>query len=81
MPKREYNKSTGRDYEYDSMYQKRPEQRDAQASRKRARRMLEKDGVVKPFDGKDVDHKNGKATDNSRKNLHAIPKSKNRGKH
>lgn len=46
--------------------------------RKRARRKLEKEGRVKPFDGKDVDHKNRNVKNNSRKNLRAISKSKNR---
>lgn len=78
--KRIYNKSTGRDYTYDKKYQKKPEQAENQAARKRARRKLEKEGIVKPFDGKDVDHKNSQPTDNSRKNLKAISKSKNRAK-
>jgi hypothetical protein len=78
--KRVYNKNSGRDYTYDKAYQKQPEQAKAQAARKRARRKLEKEGVVKPFDGLDVDHKNGNPNANKRSNLHAIPKSKNRAK-
>lgn len=35
-------------------------------------------GKVKKGDGKDVDHKNGKTSDNNMGNLRAIPKSKNR---
>lgn len=50
----------------------------ANASRKAARRKLEKKGVVKTGDGKDVDHKNRNPNDNSEKNLRAQPKSKNR---
>jgi hypothetical protein len=50
------------------------------ASRKRARRKLEKIGVVRKNDGKDVDHKNGNSRDNKRNNLRAISKSKNRAK-
>ncbi len=50
----------------------------ANASRKAARRALEKKGVVKKGDGKDVDHKNRNPKDNSEKNLKAKPKSTNR---
>jgi hypothetical protein len=52
--------------------------RAANASRKAARRMLEKKDVVKKGDGKDVDHKNRNPKDNSAKNLKAKPKSVNR---
>lgn len=50
----------------------------ANASRKAARRLLEKKNVVKKGDGKDVDHKNRNPKDNSTKNLEAKPKSTNR---
>jgi hypothetical protein len=50
----------------------------ANASRKAARRILEKKGIVKKGDGKDVDHKNRNPKDNSTKNLKAKPKSVNR---
>ena len=50
----------------------------ANASRKAARRILEKKGVVSKGDGKDVDHKNRNPNDNSPKNLKAKPKSVNR---
>lgn len=46
--------------------------------RKQARRKLEAKGMVKPFDGKDVDHKKGIAAGNGMGNLQAIPKSENR---
>lgn len=48
--------------------------------RKKARRKLEKKGMVKPFDGKDVDHKTAlsKGGGNGDSNLRAMPKSKNR---
>lgn len=78
--KREYNASTGRTYVYDKKYQERPEQAKAQAARKRARRKLEKEGLVRPFDNKDVNHKNSNPHSNDRKNLEAIPASKNRGR-
>ncbi len=50
----------------------------ANASRKAARRKLEKNGTVSKGDGKDVDHKNRNPRDNSSKNLKAKPKSANR---
>jgi hypothetical protein len=48
------------------------------ASRKAARRIMEKKGAVKKNDGKDVDHKNGNAKDNSKKNLRVSTKKANR---
>tara|TARA_R110001606_G_scaffold161347_2_gene305231 strand:+ start:1828 stop:2148 length:321 start_codon:yes stop_codon:yes gene_type:complete len=51
---------------------------EANASRKAARRKLEKKGVVSKGDGKDVDHKNRNPKDNSTKNLKAMPKGSNR---
>ena len=52
--------------------------KEANASRKAARRTLEKKGIVKKGDGKDVDHKNRNPKDNNPKNLKAKPKSTNR---
>jgi len=69
--KRNYRK------EYDNFHAK-PEQRTRNASRKRARRKLERSGRVKPFDGKDVDHKNKNASDNSDGNLRVRGRSANR---
>lgn len=73
-------KQTGRDYTYDKAYIDRPEQRAANAARKRARRLLEAEGKAKPFDGKDVDHRNSNPHDNSKSNLRVMDKSKNRGR-
>jgi len=50
----------------------------ANASRKAARRIMEKNGAVKKNDGKDVDHKNGNPKDNSKKNLRVSTKKANR---
>ena len=50
----------------------------ANASRKRARYKLEKEGRVRKGDGKDVDHKNGNPKDNRKSNLRVRSKSKNR---
>lgn len=73
-------KKTGRDYTYDKAYIDRPEQREANAARKRARRLLEAEGKVKPFDNRDVNHKNSNPLDSSRKNLNVESQKKNRGK-
>lgn len=50
------------------------------AKRKRARRQMEKEGKVKPHDGKDVDHKKplGKGGSNTRRNLKVASRSENR---
>jgi hypothetical protein len=63
--KRNYRK------EYDT-YHARPEQKKRRAGRNAANR------IVKPGPGKEVHHRNGNPLDNRRKNLAAIPKSKNR---
>lgn len=65
--------------EYDS-YHGTPKQRANRAARNRARRLMEKEGVVSKGDGKDVHHvtpliKGGSV---ERKNLKAVPKSTNR---
>ena len=69
-----------RDYKRERELQLKSSKSDraANASRKAARRALEKKGVVKKGDGKDVDHKNRNPKDNSAKNLKAKPKSENR---
>lgn len=70
-----------RDYkaEYEK-YHGKPEQIKKRAKRVMARRKLEREGVVRKGDGKDVDHKVplAKGGSNSRSNLRAVPKSKNR---
>ena len=68
-----------RDYakEYKN-YHSRPEQIKKRASRNAARRAALKSGKVKKGDNIDVHHKNGNPLDNSKSNLRAIHKSKNR---
>lgn len=63
--------------EYDR-YHASPEQKEKRASRNAARREMEKAGKVRKGDGKDVDHKNGNAKDNSKSNLSVKSKSSNR---
>ena len=50
----------------------------ANASRKAARRIMEKKGAVKKGDGKDVDHKDGNPRNNSKSNLRVTTKTANR---
>lgn len=71
MAKRNYKK------EY-ANYHSSPEQKKKRAARGRARYAMEKAGRVKKGDGKDVDHKNGNANDNRKKNLRVLSKSSNR---
>ena len=70
-----------RDYksEYEN-YQGKPEQIKKRAERVKARRMLEKEGVVHKGDGKDVDHKTplSKGGTTARSNLKAVSASANR---
>jgi hypothetical protein len=69
--KRDYKK------EYEN-YQGKPDQIKKRASRNAARREMMAEGKVKKYDGKDVDHKNGNAKDNSKSNLRVQSKSQNR---
>ena len=55
-----------------------PEQKKRNAARKRARRALEKEGRVKPFDGKDVHHKDNNPENNDRSNLRVANRSTDR---
>tara|TARA_R110002012_G_C11189779_1_gene558274 strand:- start:54 stop:305 length:252 start_codon:yes stop_codon:yes gene_type:complete len=68
-----------RDYEKEyKNYHSRPEQIKKRASRNAARRAAVKSGKVKKGDNLDVHHRNGNPLDNSKSNLRAIHKSKNR---
>ena len=70
-----------RDYrqEYDA-YQGTETQKKNRAQRNKARRMLEREGVVSKGDGKDVDHKKplSKGGTTTRSNLKAVSASANR---
>ena len=61
-------------------YHSKPKQKKRRAGRNAARRIMEMVGKAKKGDGKDVDHKNGNPTDNRKKNLRVISKSKNRSR-
>lgn len=54
------------------------EQLRRRSSRNKARRKLEKDGLVRKGDRRDVHHKDGNPLNNSRRNLRATKRSWNR---
>lgn len=69
----------GRDYKNEyKEYHSKPEQREKNNARKRARYALEKGGVVSKGDGKDIDHKDGNPKNNKRSNLKVTSKTANR---
>lgn len=69
-----------RPYAKEQAYDGSPEVKKKRAQRNKARRLMEREGIVKKGDGKDVDHKkalsNGGTTTKS--NLRAVPASENR---
>ena len=73
------NKSTGRNYkrEYAS-YQGKPEVIKKRTSRDKARKIMQKSGVVKKGSGKDGHHVNANPNDNRPHNLRVVNRSANR---
>lgn len=69
-----------RRYDLERKYDGQPEVKEKRAARNRARRKLEKEGKVRPGDGKDVDHKTplSKGGGNSKRNLRVKDASENR---
>lgn len=70
-----------RDYKAEyANYDGTPAVKKKRAQRNKARRMLEREGVVHKGDGKDVDHKKplSKGGTTTRSNLRAVPASANR---
>lgn len=67
--------------EYDRAYNARPEQIKKRAMRNKARAEMEKAGLVKKGDGKDVDHKKmlKDGGSNDRSNLRVVSQKTNRG--
>lgn len=59
-------------------YNSTPEQKKRRAARNAARRKLMKEGRVQKGDGKDVEHKNKNARDNSKGNITVRSRSANR---
>lgn len=72
---------SGREYsDYDREYQARPEQVAKRVKRNAARRMMIQKHGKAALQGKDVDHKDGNATNNSLSNLKIMGRSENRAK-
>lgn len=72
---------SGRVYsDYDREYQSRPEQVAKRVKRNAARRMMIKKHGKAALRGKDIDHKDGNATNNSKNNLKIMDRSANRAK-
>lgn len=59
-------------------YNAKPEQKKRRAQRNKARRIMERRGLVHKGDGKDVDHTNGNTADESPSNLRVLRNSVNR---
>lgn len=84
MPKKgEFDPNASKDSKRQRKYNGSNNQKKRRAQRNAARRMMEKKGKVRKGDGRDVDHKQHKASgylDNSPSNLRVMDKSKNRAK-
>lgn len=59
-------------------YNKKPEQIKRRSQRNKTRRLMEKAGLVRKGDGKDVDHKNHNTSDTKKSNLRVQSPSVNR---
>lgn len=72
---------SGRVYsEYDKKYQAQPEQVKKRVSRNKARKMMISKHGKSKLTGKDIDHSDGNATNNSSSNLKIMKSSDNRAK-
>ena len=69
----------GIQHEYSRFQSSKKAKRD-RASRNTARRRAEREGRVSKGDGKEIDHKNSRATDNSPSNLRVVSRRTNRSK-
>jgi hypothetical protein len=79
MAKRgEFKKGAKADSVRQRAFNSRPEQKRRRAERNASRAKMERAGKVRKGDGKDVDHVNHNTSDQSSKNLKAVPKGKNR---
>lgn len=68
-----------RDYKKEyADYQGKPEQIARRSSRNKARRIMEDKGLVRKGDGKEVDHKNFNALNDSPSNLQVLSRHENR---
>ena len=67
-----------RNYKQENKYKSKPKQIKKRTQRNAARTKLMKAGLVKKGDGKDVDHKNRRTSNNSKSNLRVVPAKVNR---
>jgi hypothetical protein len=74
------SKNYVRDYKQETKTSKARGQYDDTLARNRNRKRAIKEGIVKPFDGKDLDHKKelSKGGSNAESNLHPVKASSNR---
>jgi hypothetical protein len=66
-----------RNYAKEARWAATPREKKRRAARNRARREMEKRGLVRKGDGKEVDHKNFNPLDNSRPNLRVVDEHTN----
>lgn len=79
MPKKgQFKKNATADSVRQRKYNSSEEQKTRRAERNASRAKMEKAGKVHKGDGKDVDHRNHKTSDQSSKNLSVMSRSKNR---
>ena len=79
MPKKgQFKKGATADSIRQRKYNSSEEQKQRRAERNASRAKMEKAGKVRKGDGKDVDHRNHKTSDQSSKNLSVMSRSKNR---
>lgn len=78
--KGEYKKNATADSIRQRKYNSSEEQKKRRAERNASRAKMVKAGKAHKGDGKDVDHRNHKTSDQSTKNLHMMSKSANRAK-
>jgi len=65
--------------EYENFHS-RPEEKKRRAERNKARKLMEKKGLVHKGDGKDVDHKDRNTSNNKAKNLRVTSRKTNRSR-
>jgi hypothetical protein len=68
-----------RDYQKEYLYHGTEKQKERRAERNAARNKMEDAGRVRKGDGKDVNHKNRRTSDNSMANLSVTSQKANRG--
>lgn len=78
MSNRKPMKNTPGRQKAQAKYNSKPEQIKRRAARNKARRMLEKKGLVRKGDGKDIDHKDHNPHNNTPGNLQVQDKRENR---